>query len=162
MNQFLRVYEEKKIFDQIFHKLYNNFSRDTVEKNIVALLVEIGELANETRCFKYWLNKGASEKDVVLDEYADCFLLTLYFCNIVDIDLNEEFPEITNNDVVAQFKDLYVIISGLEYNLNREVIKLILSNLVNLGTLLGFTAEDITNGCINKIKRNKKRFEINF
>ena len=29
---------------------------------ILALQVEIGELANETRCFKHWSNKGPSEK----------------------------------------------------------------------------------------------------
>lgn len=150
MNQFSKVYEENKILDEIFHNLYDNFSKDTIEKNIVELLVEIGELANETRCFKYWSNKGSSEKDIVLDEYADCFLMTLWFCNMVDIDLSESFPEVTNNDVVAQFKELYVIVSGLDYNLNKDVIKLILSNLVNLGRLLGFTDEDITNGCIKK------------
>ncbi|MEE0700145.1 MAG: dUTPase [Bacilli bacterium] len=77
MNQFSKVYEENKILDEIFHNLYDNFSKDTIEKNIVELLVEIGELANETRCFKYWSNKGSSEKDIVLDEYADCFLMTL-------------------------------------------------------------------------------------
>jgi dimeric dUTPase (all-alpha-NTP-PPase superfamily) len=162
MNQFLKVYEENKILDEIFHNLYDNFNQDTIEKNIVELLVEIGELANETRCFKYWSNKGSSEKDVVLDEYADCFLMTLYFCNMTDIDLNESFSEVTNDDVVAQFKELYVIVAKLDYSLNKDIIKLILSNLVNLGRLLGFNDEDITNGCIKKIERNKKRFETGF
>ena len=159
MNQFLRVYEENKILDEIFHNLYDNFSKDTIEKNIVELLVEIGELANETRCFKYWSNKGPSEKGIVLDEYADCFLMTLYFCNMVDIDLNESFPEVENNDIVAQFKNLYIEVCKLDYNLDRNLIKLI---LVNLANLLGFTDEDVISGCIKKIERNKRRFETGF
>lgn len=162
MNQFLKVYEENKILDEMFNNLYDNFSKETTEKNIVELLVELGELANETRCFKYWSNKGPSEKDIILDEYADCFIMELFFCNMVNIDLNESFPIINNDDVIAQFKDLYVIVSKLDYNLNKKAIKLILSNLVNLGRLLNFTDEDIINGCLKKIEKNKKRFETGF
>ena len=51
----------------------------TFERRLLALIVEIGELANETRCFKYWSNKGPSAKEVVMDEFADGihFLLSL-------------------------------------------------------------------------------------
>lgn len=41
---------------------------------ILALQVEIGELANETRCFKHWSNKGPSEKEVILMEYVYIFI----------------------------------------------------------------------------------------
>ncbi|MBM7869320.1 dimeric dUTPase (all-alpha-NTP-PPase superfamily) [Clostridium pascui] len=38
---------------------------------LLALQVEVSELANETRCFKHWSNKGPSSKDVILEEYVD-------------------------------------------------------------------------------------------
>ena len=38
---------------------------------ILALLVEVGELANTTRCFKHWSTKGIMDKEVVLEELAD-------------------------------------------------------------------------------------------
>ena len=43
----------------------------TREKRILALLVEFGEFANATRCFKYWSNKPSEALDIVLDEYVD-------------------------------------------------------------------------------------------
>lgn len=162
MKRFSKIYEENKILDDIFHNLYDNYNKDTIEKNIVELLVEIGELANETRCFKYWSNKSSSEKDVLLDEFADSFLMTLCFCNMKDISLEDDFISVDIRDTVAQFKELYVIASSLDSELNKEIIKKVLSNLVNLGKLLEFSDEDIINGCIKKIERNKKRFETGF
>jgi dimeric dUTPase (all-alpha-NTP-PPase superfamily) len=48
-------------------------------EKVLALLVELGELANETRCFKFWSHKPASEKAVVLEEFSDGihFLLSI-------------------------------------------------------------------------------------
>lgn len=162
MNKFIEVYTENKKLDDLFHKLYNNFHEKTIEKNIVELLVEIGELANETRCFKYWSNKKPSEKDVILEEYADCFIMALCFCNMKNIDLNEPFVEIKISDVVAQFKELFIVSSKLDISLDGETIKLILSNLLNLGRLLDFSDKDIIESCIKKINKNKERFKTGF
>ena len=51
----------------------------TREKRILALLVEIGEMINETKTFKFWSKKPSAEKPIILDEYADGlhFLLSL-------------------------------------------------------------------------------------
>lgn len=56
--------------------------KETKEKRLVALLVELGEFANTTRCFKFWSNKGRDEKERILDEAADClhFYLSLWIC----------------------------------------------------------------------------------
>lgn len=47
-----------------------------LESRKLALLVEVAELANATRCFKYWSNKGPESKERMLDESANC----LHFC----------------------------------------------------------------------------------
>lgn len=44
---------------------------DLFEEKVLALLVELGELANETRCFKFWSKRPESETDVILAEYVD-------------------------------------------------------------------------------------------
>ena len=59
------------------------YNRKIVKRKMLALLVEIGELANETRCFKYWSNKPASEREVILEEYVD----GLHFILSIGIDL---------------------------------------------------------------------------
>lgn len=52
---------------------------DVFEKKGLALIVELAELANETRCFKFWSEKGPSERSVILEEYVDSihFILSL-------------------------------------------------------------------------------------
>ncbi|HEY9581834.1 MAG TPA: dUTP diphosphatase [Savagea sp.] len=52
---------------------------DVFREKGLALLVELGELANETRCFKFWSTKGPSERNVILEEYVDSihFILSL-------------------------------------------------------------------------------------
>ena len=66
----------------------------TRNKRIVALLVELGEFANTTRCFKFWSNKGMEEKAVVLDEFAD----GLHFLLSLGIDKGYEVDEIEVSD----------------------------------------------------------------
>jgi dimeric dUTPase (all-alpha-NTP-PPase superfamily) len=46
---------------------------------LLALQVEVSELANATRCFKYWSTKESEPKERLLDEYADVlhFVLSL-------------------------------------------------------------------------------------
>ena len=50
-----------------------------LHKKILSLQVELGELANETRCFKFWSTKKPSSNDVILEEYVDClhFILSI-------------------------------------------------------------------------------------
>ncbi|MCM3637182.1 dUTP diphosphatase [Sporosarcina luteola] len=54
-------------------------TEDVFNKKGLALLIELAELANETRCFKFWSTKGPSERNVILEEYVDSihFLLSL-------------------------------------------------------------------------------------
>lgn len=162
MKKFNIIYEENKKIDDIFNKTYNKDDRKYVESNILELLVELGELANETRCFKYWSSKKPSEKEIILDEYADCFLMILYFCNITNVNLEEEFKEIKINDTILQFKHLFNTASCLNYQLNKNLIKELLSGIVNLGKLLNFSTEDIINGCLLKLEKVKERLKTSY
>jgi dimeric dUTPase (all-alpha-NTP-PPase superfamily) len=57
----------------------DNWNRSALDKKLLALSVEVGELANATRCFKYWSTKEDEGKERMLDEYADVlhFLLSV-------------------------------------------------------------------------------------
>lgn len=162
MKKFEFLYEENKKLDKMFHILYNNFDQEIIKKNIVELLVELGELANETRCFKYWSDKSPSSKEIIMDEYADCIIMALYFCNMSKIKMNEDFITATESSIVDQFKELFKLVSNLNVNLDPMLIKEIFSNLINLGKLLNFSDQEIIDGCLLKINRNKTRFDTRF
>ena len=57
--------------DERIMDMHHQTRESTQRKRVLALLVEIAELANETRSFKYWSLKGASEKEVLIEEYVD-------------------------------------------------------------------------------------------
>lgn len=162
MIQYNKIYEENKILDNLFNDTHPQTEDAIFKKNILGLLVEIGELANETRCFKYWSTKGSSEKEIVLEEYADCLLLIFMFCNYLDISLDESFEKPNFNEINDHFIYLYKLSSEIYDNYNKEYIKRLLSNFIYLGKLLNFSDEDIVSGCLAKINKNKGRLDFNF
>lgn len=71
-------YEMQKELDNTVIK--NRYGQEIVHESdhvafltqrLLALQVEVSELANATRCFKYWSNKQPESRERVLDEYAD-------------------------------------------------------------------------------------------
>jgi dimeric dUTPase (all-alpha-NTP-PPase superfamily) len=128
-----------------------------LRKKILSLQVELGELANETRCFKFWSTKKPSSNDVILEEYVDC----IHF--ILSIGIEKNFEDITLNvkhiddELSEQFLDLYtnisdfVICSSLNNYLN------IFQNFLCLGENLGFSNEDIENAYLYKNNINHER-----
>src|SRR6185437_10161779 len=62
-----------------FIQTNQDVKRDVFKEKGLALVVELAELANETRCFKFWSTKGPSERAVILEEYVDSihFILSL-------------------------------------------------------------------------------------
>lgn len=161
MNIFNEVYTENKELDKLFNKEYDNTSSDTMKKNILELSVELGEFANETKCFKYWSVKKMN-KEESLEEFSDCLLMVLFFCNDLDISLEEDFPKIDDKDIIVEFNTLFNLSSGLMFNYNKDQVKKILSHLINLGYLFEFSDEEIIRSSLIKIKIDKERFNINY
>ena len=62
MIELSEIYKETKYLDELFDKQNNIRDEVVIKKNILELLVEIGELANETRCFKHGLQKVLVKK----------------------------------------------------------------------------------------------------
>ncbi|EGO87963.1 hypothetical protein G8S49_01360 [Clostridium botulinum C] len=61
------------------NKEVNISDKELLTDTLLALQVEVSELANATRVFKYWSNKGPESRERILDEYSDIvhFLLSI-------------------------------------------------------------------------------------
>ena len=162
MKEYFEVYEQNKRLDAEFDKYYNLNSDEIKEKNILELLVELGELANETRVFKYWSNKSKSEDEIILAELADCLIMILSFANMSNIKLEEVIFEKTDKDVVEEFIYLYKLSATLTNDGYKELICKLIVEIINLGHLLGYSDDIIATSCLRKIALNFKRFENNF
>lgn len=151
------VYNANKELDKMFDDTFQD--SEIVKKNKLELLVEIGELANETRYFKYWSSKPL-DIELIKGEYADVLIMTLYFFNILDISLDGDFPQIADYDKVDIFARLYKLGSDFYYDTNQNIIKEVFVTVIKLGYLIGFDNNDIMNACLNKINKDKLKFEV--
>lgn len=138
--------------------------RDTYHERKLALLVELGEFANTTRCFKFWSNKGMDSKQRVLDEAADCLhfylSLMLHQCNgnINGRDWKEKLEYVRDNRFDnKQLTDSF-----------RRVIELECKNLPSFKDFidiiygLGYTWDDLEKAYYKKLKVNYDRQENNY
>lgn len=71
--QLSKFYIRQKQLDQkILHQHNLTFDK-TLKLRILALLIELGELANETRMFKFWSQNQKIKRKQLILEYIDCF-----------------------------------------------------------------------------------------
>lgn len=142
---------------ELEHGLEN---KDLVERKILALLVELGELANETRCFKFWSVKGPSAEETILEEYVDGihFILSLGLCGLFQEAVKEWKPNNSrNHDLTAQFLTLYEVITAYRAQQTPEAYRKVFTEYMNLGEMLGFTASMVETAYFEKNKVNYER-----
>ena len=153
------LFSMQEDLDYRIEKDHNLLSENLVPKKTLALLVELGELANETRCFKFWSNKGPSPKKVILEEYVDGlhFILSLGLKLNYSKNLNLESMKALESPLYVQFLDLYDKISKFNNKASSEMYLDLFQSFLNLGASLGFSEKHIEDAYIEKNKVNHKR-----
>lgn len=141
---------------------HNVTYESTHSRRLLALIVELGELANETRCFKYWSNKPASDKPIVMDEFADGlhFLLSLG----VPLKANKfEYKiEKSEDDLTTQFHRVYILATSLLDHYDLTHYEACFQAFLNLTPSLGMSEQDIIDAYKAKLSINYKRQENNY
>lgn len=162
MSKYQVIYEENKKLDQMFDDLYNSKDSIIFKKNKLELLVEIGEFANETKCFKYWSNKKIN-KELMLYEYADILIMVLSFYNYFNLEINNYDIKIDEKeDLVDNIANLYLLSTTFYYSNDSKDIKKIFESLIKIGYQINLTDEDIIKWTLEKINKNKERFQDGF
>ncbi len=137
----------------------------TKDERFLALLVEIGELANATRVFKYWSLKPAEERTRLLDEYADGlhFFLSLALVFKLEVgEVNYPISGESKQEIIALFKSVYLTINELMLNEDKEHYFNALTTFLSLGSALSFTTQDIVNAYQDKLVVNYKRQDTKY
>jgi dimeric dUTPase (all-alpha-NTP-PPase superfamily) len=147
----------QKGLDEEIHRNHRVSYESTHEKRILALLVELGEFANETRCFKFWSEKPASEKARILDEYADGmhFFLSLGIPLGVEAYTHKFKPD--QSDLTAQILQTYVLVSDLCASYDEKHYARAFGSFLNLLPLLGYSSEDAILAYKKKLTVNHQR-----
>lgn len=148
MNKWQEIYETNLKLDKIFQAKYAE-DHEIYHKNCLELLTELGELANETKCFKYWSIKQP-DKTKVLDEYADCITMTLTFMGGLELSLDTPPKAKDFSSILELFSFLFQMASQLYTDCNEQIITTIFINLLQLKDFLNITETELQTACINK------------
>ncbi|WP_082233637.1 dUTP diphosphatase [Halobacillus massiliensis] len=153
-------YEMQGQLDSHIMKAQQLEGENVVDDKILALLVEIGELANETRCFKFWSAKAASPKPVILEEYVD----GLHFILSLGLDLGfrykpEKEESIHPKSPTHSFLEVYTTINDFKQKKNEKTYHNVFNTYLNLGNSLSLHEEDLKQAYMEKNKVNYQRQE---
>lgn len=156
---------KQALLDARINSEHNVTHESTKDERFLALLVEIGELANATRAFKYWSLKPAEERARLLDEYADGlhFFLSLALVFKLEVEVVKyEESETTNSAVVHQFKKVYIAINKLMNYEDKRSYLIALTSFLTLGSALSFSPQDIITAYGDKLVVNYKRQDTKY
>ena len=164
MNKFdlTSLYSLQKALDEEIHSLHQESYETTFQKRELALLVELGEFANETRCFKFWSLKKPSEKETILDEYADAihFFLSLGIAIGNESLVGEVEP--TYFDLTKQLLLVYEEVALFSLSSKLEDYKTAFLDFLAILPLLGYSQDDLFIAYKKKLEVNYKRQENHY
>lgn len=144
-------------------KLDTTANQHMLAAKFLALIVEIGEFANEQRCFKYWSSKPASSKEVLIEEYIDGFHFIISISNNLDLDIvNLKIIESEYQDLNLAFLDLFALTLKLLQEKDLVTINQWFNSYYSIGRMCGFNRDDIFNSYLAKNKINHLRQEQNY
>jgi dimeric dUTPase (all-alpha-NTP-PPase superfamily) len=149
---------------------------DRFEKLILALLVELGECANEWRGFKFWsvnqiphtsavrvpamMEEDKEYYNPLLEEYVD----GLHFILEIGLELHAVDPwqPSYEEDITEQFRTIYYHVSLINSLNGHDEYEYAVSYFLGLGEMFGFTHDEIEQAYFAKNKINHQRQEVGY
>lgn len=176
---------QKKLDDRIVEQ-HGLEGQDLLLEKILALQVELGELANEHRGFKFWskdqkprtciIDKDGETanqyyRNPLLEEYVDCihFFISIALELEIDPENFEVTEDYTQPTTTLTFNRVFSTVSSLDILLDpetpcsisketvQETLREGFSCFIGLGEMLGFTWQQIEDAYLKKNEVNHQR-----
>ncbi|UTR15558.1 dUTP diphosphatase [Salipaludibacillus sp. LMS25] len=159
---FSKLFEMQKTLDTYIETKQGLHDEALLERKLLALQVELAELANETRCFKFWSTKGPSERDVILEEYVDGihFILSIGLEYGYDKTCHCQYPEsvsVSKEVLVTDFFNVTDKLLNLRKEGSKNAFEALFTSYLTIGAHLGFSGEDVEQAYMKKNDVNKQR-----
>jgi dimeric dUTPase (all-alpha-NTP-PPase superfamily) len=154
-----KLFNMQRELDRHIETQHGLEKEDLFDRKALALLVEIGELANETRCFKFWSLKPSSDIDVILEEFVDGihFILSLGIeCGFEDFRADFSTQSSTN-DTSKQFLEVYGLINKFRISRRKEDYVQLFEAYMKIAEQLGLSEVQIEQAYIQKNEVNYDR-----
>lgn len=157
------LYEAQQKLDLRIAKNHNITYEKTRTDRLIALLVEICEWANETRCFKYWSYKSSSPKEITIEEYVDA----LHFFLSLGIDIKTSFVIylLSSNEAKTlseDFLELFVLYGDFLKAQDDKTYQKSFGKFIDMSLKCGFSWTEVIEAYKRKLDINFKRQENNY
>jgi len=167
------LYEMQKKLDELIIREKGLEGQDLLPNTVLALQVEIGELANEWRGFKHWSNDREPRFNVlivgdecgkerienrVLEEYVDCLHFFLSIARQLDVPvekLKHTNSLVFERGIVNVFSGLMVSVGMIR--VYEPAFYHSWNEFIALGECLGFTWDEIAAAYMDKNRVNHER-----
>lgn len=154
--EFKQLFAMQQALDQFIEET-QNIQKDVFEEKSLALLVELSELANETRCFKFWSTKGPSERQVILEEFVDSIHFILSLGNMRGFQLTQ-WPNVPQKqELTPLFIELTQVVLTFVKQQTEANYRELWNHYSILAYNLGFTERDILTAYKDKNEKNYER-----
>ena len=156
------LFKKQAELDETIAVNHNVSYATTRNKRTLSLLVELGEFANATRCFKYWSNKPSEPLERVLDEYVD----GLHFFLSLGIDIKTSKKEYNRTKHMDNLTDqillTYKLASDFYKKQDDKSYQKAFQAFLNIIPLLNVRFQTIVKAYFKKLEVNYHRQETNY
>ena len=160
--EFKDLFKKQKELDLDIQERHNVTYENTMSRRSLSLLVEIGELANATRCFKYWSNKPSEPKERVYDEYADGLHFLLSLGIALDVKVTNYVMEKAEEDLTYLFLEMHdSVLTFVSTKDEKDYVKSF-EIYLKIADKLGMSKDDIFESYLLKLGENYHRQETNY
>lgn len=157
-----KLIPKQKELDELLKITHNFQPKDVIYKGLLALYVEIAELANEVQSFKYWKKNKKIDRNLIIEEFSDGihFLLSFLLTFKIDSFIIDEI--VATNDINKQFLLCFGAINDFIRDQNKEKLLQAFSLYLGIIKLLNFSDEEIISAYFSKNKKNFDRIKNNY
>lgn len=155
------IIDKQIIFDQTLSEAHQIEGKDWIHKAILALYVEVAELANEIQSFKYWKKNKNINQDLIKEEYADGLHFLVSFLNEFE-RVDEIEAKIYDQDLNKQFLKMFAAINLIEQDFKQEHIINAFAIYLGIAKLLNISDDEIEQAYNHKNEINFQRIKNNY
>ena len=157
---FSLLFQKQTELDKHIETKHGLEKESLLDRKLMAFYVELAELANETRSFKFWSEKGPSEYEVILEEYVDGihFILSVGLEQGFQDEPAFKYPDISvksGEELVPYFYNVIEAVSSHRKAGKRSSYRGLFESYLELGAVLGFPEHEI-------IDAYEKKNEVNY
>ncbi|AXK51313.1 dUTP diphosphatase [Spiroplasma alleghenense] len=155
---------QKKLDDYIYEKRQIKFNEEISNKKLIAFFVELGEFINEERSFKFWSQKTASPRNILLEEYID----GMHFILSIGIEINFDFCGFSLNlpvkleNLELDYLELIKNFSNYAQKKSLKNYEKLITSFLLIGTWFSFTEKELLETYFKKNEINFNRQNDNY